>query len=98
MKQRFYLDTSVFGGVFDKEFDEFTLQLFERIKLGKVTCIYSELVETELVKAPKKVKEYFLSLPKKSLEKAEITEEILMLATKYVEKKVCTLFGRTKST
>lgn len=88
MKQRFYLDTSVFGGVFDKEFDEFTLQLFERIKLGKVTCIYSELVETELVKAPKKVKEYFLSLPKKSLEKAEITEEILMLATKYVEKKV----------
>ena len=88
MKQRFYLDTSVFGGVFDKEFDEFTLQLFERIKLGKVTFIYSELVETELVKAPKKVKEYFLSLPKKSLEKAEITEEILMLATKYVEKKV----------
>ena len=55
MKQRFYLDTSVFGGVFDKEFDEFTLQLFERIKLGKVTFIYSELVETELVKAPKKV-------------------------------------------
>ncbi|MDC1470125.1 DUF2851 family protein [Flavobacteriaceae bacterium] len=38
------------------------------------------MVETELVKAPKKVKEYFLSLPKKSLEKAEITEEILMLA------------------
>jgi len=29
MIQRFYLDTSVFGGVFDKEFDEFTLQLYE---------------------------------------------------------------------
>jgi len=88
MKQRFYLDTSVFGGVFDKEFDEFTLQLFERIKLGKVICIYSELIETELVKAPKKVKEYFLDLPKESLEKAEITNEILMLATKYVDEKV----------
>lgn len=67
MKQRFYLDTSVFGGVFDKEFDEFTLQLFERIKVGKIICIYSELVETELVKAPKKVRDFFAHLPKKSL-------------------------------
>ena len=88
MKQRFYLDTSVFGGVFDKEFDEFTLQLFERIKLGKIICIYSELVETELVKAPKHVKEYFADLPKESLEKVEITNEILALATKYVDEKV----------
>lgn len=35
MKQRFYFDTSVFGGVFDKEFEKETLQLFERVKLGK---------------------------------------------------------------
>ncbi len=88
MKQRFYLDTSVFGGVFDKEFDEFTLQLFERIKLGKIICIYSELVETELVKAPKNVKEYFADLPKENLEKVEITDEILALATRYVDEKV----------
>jgi len=88
MKQRFYLDTSVFGGVFDKEFDEFTLSLFERIKLGKIICIYSELVEAELVKAPKKVRDYFAELPKANMEKAEITDEILTLATKYVEEKV----------
>lgn len=88
MKQRFYLDTSVFGGVFDNKFDEITLQLFERIKLGKIICVYSELVETELVKAPKKVKKYFLDLPKESLEKVEITDEILTLATKYVDEKV----------
>jgi predicted nucleic acid-binding protein len=88
MKQRFYLDTSVFGGVFDKEFNEFTLQLFDRIKLGKVICVYSELVETELVKAPKKVREFFAGLPKGSLEKVEITDDILALATKYIEEKV----------
>jgi len=35
--QRFYFDTSVFGGVFDIEFEEATFQLFERVKLGKVT-------------------------------------------------------------
>ncbi|HET7361326.1 MAG TPA: PIN domain-containing protein [Salinimicrobium sp.] len=88
MKQRFYLDTSVFGGVFDKGFDEATLQLFERIKLGEITCIYSELTKTELVNAPKRVQSFFIDLPKISMEKVEITDEILALAAKYVEEKV----------
>ena len=88
MKQRFYLDTSVFGGVFDKEFDEFTLQLFERIKLGEITCLYSELTETELVKAPTNVKNYFKDLPRESMEKVEITDAILALAKKYVDENV----------
>ena len=88
MKQRFYLDTSVFGGVFDKEFDEFTLQLFERIKLGEITCLYSELTETELVKAPTNVKNYFKDLPRESMEKVEITDVILALAKKYVDENV----------
>ena len=46
MKQRFYFDTPVFGGVFDKEFEVGTLQLFERVKHGKIICIYSDLTET----------------------------------------------------
>jgi predicted nucleic acid-binding protein len=88
MKQRFYLDTSVFGGVFDKEFDESTLQLFERIKMGKIICIYSELTETELINAPNKVKDFFKQLPKESLEKVDINDDILALAKKYVDEKV----------
>ena len=47
--QRFYFDTSVLGGAFDMEFDEVTLQLFERVKLGKVICVFSDLTETELL-------------------------------------------------
>jgi hypothetical protein len=47
----------------------FSLQLFERVKLGKIVCIYSDLTETELANAPKKVKEYFKNLPKDNLEK-----------------------------
>ena len=35
MKQRFYLDTSVFRGVFAKEFDELTLQLLSELKWEK---------------------------------------------------------------
>lgn len=88
MKQRIYFDTSVFGGAFDIEFDEPTLQLFERVKLGKIICVYSDLTETELVKAPKNVKDYFKSLPKKYLERVEVDNDILTLATKYIEEKV----------
>jgi hypothetical protein len=36
MAQRYDFDTSVFGGVFDTEFEKETLQLFEKVKLGEV--------------------------------------------------------------
>ena len=36
MIQRFYFDTSVFGGVYDIEFDEASVQIFERVKWGKL--------------------------------------------------------------
>jgi predicted nucleic acid-binding protein len=88
MKQRFYLDTSVFGGVFDWEFEEWTLQLFERIKLGKVMCLYSELIETELLDAPDRVKKFFIELPKENMEKVQVNDDILSLATKYIDEKV----------
>lgn len=84
MKQRFYLDTSVF----DWEFEEWTLQLFERIKLGKVVCLYSDLIETELLNAPDKVKKFFKDLPKENMEKVKVIDDILSLATKYIDEKV----------
>lgn len=86
--QRFYFDTSVFGGVYDSEFNEVTLQLFERVKLGKVICVFSDLTESELVDAPDNVKLYFKNLPKEFIERVIVTDEILMLASKYVEEKV----------
>ena len=88
MKQRFYFDTSVFGGVYDIEFDETTLQLFERVKLGQVICVYSDLTESELANAPERVREYFKSLPKRNLERVLVNDEIIGLASKYVEEKV----------
>jgi len=86
--QRFYFDTSVFGGVFDKEFAEVTLQLFERVKFGEVICVFSDLTETELLNAPENVKEHFKNLPKENIERVIVTDEILTLASKYVSEKV----------
>jgi hypothetical protein len=36
MKQRIYIDTSIVGGYFDKEFAEATQALFERLKNKEV--------------------------------------------------------------
>ena len=88
MKQRFYFDTSVFGGVFDKEFDEATLQLFERVKLGEIICVYSDLTESELLDSPERVKNYFKDLPNANLERVIVNDEILTLASKYISEKV----------
>ncbi|GHV10317.1 hypothetical protein FACS1894162_3760 [Bacteroidia bacterium] len=88
MKQRFYFDTSVFGGVYDTEFEEATLQLFERVKLGSVVCVYSDLTESELLNAPERVREYFKNLPKENIERVVVNNEMITLATRYIEEKV----------
>ncbi len=54
MRQRFYFDTSVIGGVFDNEFDIISTLLFKQVSLGNIICVYSDLSEAELSKAPKK--------------------------------------------
>jgi len=86
--QRFYLDTSVFGGLFDEEFEEATLELFERVKSGQVVCVFSDLTETELLNAPENVKRHFKTLAKENIERVIVTDEILILASKYVAEKV----------
>ena len=87
-KLRLYFDTSVFGGIYDVEFQEETKKLFEMVKNNEITCVYSDLCEFELENAPDKVKEHFLSLNKNQTEYAEITEEINQLAEEYIKEKV----------
>jgi hypothetical protein len=88
MNPRLYFDTSVFGGIYDEEFEEISLLLFEKVKLGQIICVYSDLTVTELKNAPDRVKDYFLSLPKEYMELAEITEEAYILADKYLAEKL----------
>lgn len=87
-KLRLYFDTSVFGGVYDVEFQEETEMLFEMVKNGEIICVYSDLCEFELENAPDIVKEHFLSLDKNQTEFAEITEAINELAEEYVKENV----------
>ncbi len=59
MRQRFYFDTSVFGGLFDSEFEKETTILFEKGELGQIICVYSNLTESELSHAPERVRDFF---------------------------------------
>ncbi|MEQ1734326.1 MAG: PIN domain protein [Bacteroidia bacterium] len=88
MKQRFYFDTSVFGGVFDNEFEDETLMLFEKVNLGQIICVYSNLTEAELSTAPERVKLFFQKLNEEHTERVLVTPEALKLAEMYVNEKV----------
>jgi len=88
MKQRFYIDTSVFGGMFDKEFETETKLLFEKVKQGEIICVYSNLTESELSNAPEKVREFFENIPDNLKEKLTVTPDALILAETYVKEKV----------
>ena len=88
MEQRFYFDTSVFGGLFDVEFEEETTLLFEKVTLGQIKCVYSNLTESELTNAPERVRNFFENLKDEFKEKVFVTPEGLQLAQKYVEEKV----------
>ena len=88
MEQRFYFDTSVFGGLFDVEFEEETALLFEKVNLGLIKCVYSNLTESELTNAPEKIRNYFESIKGEFKEKVFVTPEGLKLAQTYVDEKV----------
>jgi predicted nucleic acid-binding protein len=88
MKQRFYIDTSVWGGVFDKDFMQETGLLFEMVKREQAVCLYSDITEEELMEAPVRVWEFFDTFPDKNKEKVNITPEIQNLAKTYVTEKV----------
>lgn len=87
-KQRIYLDTSVFGGLYDEEFNEYTEPLFERIRKSEFEIIHSNVTELELEKAPEKIKAALKLLPKNSTEYVKSDIETANLAKKYIEEGV----------
>ncbi|MCK4342350.1 MAG: type II toxin-antitoxin system VapC family toxin [Phycisphaerae bacterium] len=56
---RVYADTSVFGGVFDEEFQEASTRFFEQVRLGRFELVSSAIVQAEIEPAPGEVKAFF---------------------------------------
>ncbi len=88
MKQRIYIDTSVFGGHFDEEFAEHTIPLFERLRKNDFILLFSTVTQVELTNAPENVRVLVKSIKVESTEFIETTAEAIDLASEYISEKV----------
>ena len=87
---RIYVDTSVFGGVFDDEFRRPSATFFELIREGEFRLTVSEVVRRELVDAPARVLDIWRQvLP--IAEVLDVTENALVLQQAYLDAKIVTV-------
>jgi predicted nucleic acid-binding protein len=86
--RRVYVDTSVVGGLFDKEFRELTKPFWDAVQNGQITIIFSSIIEGELLRSPEHVRAFFLNLPSSQKERVVVTEEVETLAEAYISAKV----------
>ncbi len=85
---RIYIDTSVVGGYYDKEFEEPTRELFEKVESGEFILIVSELLQAELLRAPEYVRNHLDKYSKNQIQRVELTEDAKKLADLYIAEQV----------
>jgi predicted nucleic acid-binding protein len=88
MIQRIYIDTSIVGGYFDKEFEAETRALFERLQKKEVAFVVSDLLRQELLGAPRQVQNLLERYDSTCFEAAILTQEAKDLADHYLAEKV----------
>ena len=81
---RVYADTSVFGGVFDKEFMNPSRMFFDQVKSGKFRLVTSAVVEKEIALGPLNVQSLFLEQIK-TAEKCPVSDEGIALRNAYIK-------------
>lgn len=80
---RVYADTSVFGGVFDEEFQTASQAFFDEVNSGRFHLVTSVIVEEEIAPAPVEVREFFDAILE-SAEVVDITEDVVQLQAAYL--------------
>ena len=88
MIKRIYVDTSVVGGQFDKEFAAETAPFFDAVVAGKLIVVASDLLEAELLRAPDRVRDFLLTIPTRQVERVRLTQDAAHLADQYILAKV----------
>ncbi|MCR4315659.1 MAG: hypothetical protein NUW37_04835 [Planctomycetes bacterium] len=73
-----YADTSVYGGVFDDEFDGPSLTFFGQVREGRFRLCISPVVEEEIAFAPGKIREFFAKTSAGALEPADVDDAVLL--------------------
>ncbi|HRX15816.1 MAG: PIN domain protein [Spirochaetes bacterium] len=83
---KIYIDTSVFGGVFDQEFSEYSLLLFNKFRKNEYLPVISDITIAELENAPDRVKNLLLDFD--DLELIEADNEMKKLAAFYLDSEI----------
>lgn len=84
MKLRIYIDTSVIGGCFDEEFQEWSNKLFEEFISGKKIAVISDVVLEELSDANSIIKNKMNDIPADYFEILLRNTESKYLAEQYI--------------
>ena len=87
-KLKVYIDTSVIGGCFDKEFEKYSNIIIDNFIKSKMLAVISKITLDELEKAPIKVIDKYKNIPDKNKIVIQITEDVINLADKYIANKV----------
>lgn len=95
MTPRIYIDTSVVGGYFDKEFNLETKIFFDKVFRKEIKLIVSDLLEAELLGAPEEVVSFYESIPIQQIEFVKLTQDAIELAEKYLSDGVVGNTSRT---
>ena len=82
---RVYVDTSVFGGVFDDIFSAASSQFFERVKEGCFIILVSSVVVDEPRSAPDRVQRVLSEIPESSVEIIDVTSAAKKLCDRYLQ-------------
>ena len=90
MSQKLYIDTSVFGGYFEKEFQIWSRKLIEQIFEGVYTAIISDVTLAELESAPKKVRDLADRIISENADFVTAGKADKDLAEKYLKEKIVT--------
>ena len=81
---RVYIDTSVFGGYFDREFTVVTKKFFQYLFSGKISSLISDTLVQELIHSPVHVQDLLQKTIETGCERLPDTEEAENLRDAYL--------------
>ena len=79
-----YTDTSVIGGYFDIEFQEWSVTLFEEFLQGTKHIVFSELTAQELEFAREEIRALITEIPVENRIDISVSDEAITLAEAYI--------------
>jgi len=85
--KRVYVDGCAVGGLFN-QYTEQTTPFWNAVRNGEITIIVSDMLQYEVGRAPKCVRDFFNSLPESQIERVVSTDESDILAERYIAENV----------